>query len=90
MAIKINPAYHGYSCIKGRELANYHTIPQRLLHSQKRKDGGYAPINWRVAASEIGERLTNIIDEHGPHSVALYVGTFALIISLHKHSRGAS
>jgi anaerobic selenocysteine-containing dehydrogenase len=72
-----NPVYHGYSCIKGRELPAYHSLPSRLLHSQKRRDGGgFAPIGSEQAITEIAERLARILSEHGPRAVALFVGTF--------------
>ncbi|MEM6852213.1 MAG: molybdopterin-dependent oxidoreductase, partial [Pseudomonadota bacterium] len=74
---KDNPVFHGYSCVKGRRLADYHTLPTRLLSSQKRRaDGSHAPISWRAAADESADRLKAIIDQHGPDAVALYVGTF--------------
>lgn len=74
---KNNPAYAGYSCIKGRELSKYHSLPSRLRHSMKRQaDGSFAKISWRDAASDIGDRVQAIIDAHGPDSVAMYVGTF--------------
>lgn len=74
---KNNPAFHGYSCIKGRRLAAYHTLPSRLLQSQSRQpDGYYAPIPWRKAAEETADRLQAIINRHGPDAIALYVGTF--------------
>ena len=74
---KNNPEFEGYSCIKGRQLASYHTLPTRLLSSQKRQpDGNHIPIAWRDAAQEIAEKLEQIVAEHGPDSVASYVGTF--------------
>lgn len=76
---KDNVAYSGYSCIKGRELANNHTLPSRLLHSKKRTSSTantHENIDWRLAAQEIAKRTKEITDEHGPNSVALYIGTF--------------
>ncbi|MEM8936603.1 MAG: molybdopterin-dependent oxidoreductase [Pseudomonadota bacterium] len=74
---KNNPAFHGYSCIKGRQLANYHILPTRLLQSQKRQaNGSHAPIEFHQAANESADAIKAIIDEHGPDAVALYVGTF--------------
>ncbi|MFT6289372.1 MAG: anaerobic selenocysteine-containing dehydrogenase [Alcanivorax sp.] len=74
---KDNPAFAGFSCIKGRRLANHHTLPSRLLSSQKRAaDGSYHDIHWQDAAAEMAERLQGIIAEHGPNSVAMYIGTF--------------
>ena len=74
---KDNPAYFGFSCIKGRDYADDHAAPGRLLHSQMRgPDGSFSSIAWIDAASKIAERLKPIIAEHGPDSVALYLGTF--------------
>lgn len=74
---KNNPVFFGYSCIKGRRLADYHTLPTRLLQSQKRlDDGSFQPISWRDAASESAEKIKAIIDRDGPNAVAAYVGTF--------------
>ncbi|MBM4266480.1 MAG: molybdopterin dinucleotide-binding protein [Deltaproteobacteria bacterium] len=72
-----DPVYHGYSCIKGRTLASYHTVPTRLLTSmRKTASGGHVPIASDAAIREIAQRLRAIVDAHGPRSVALYIGTF--------------
>ena len=69
------PLYGGYTCPKGRALPAQHYGPARLLHSQRRMaDGGFAPIASEQALDEIAERLSAIIAEHGPRSVALYAG----------------
>jgi len=31
---RANPAYHGFTCAKGRQLPALHAHPDRLLHSQ--------------------------------------------------------
>ncbi len=73
---KDNPVYHGYSCIKGRQLAAYAASPERLLQSMHRQPGGgYAAIDSARAAREIALQLRQIIDAHGPRAVAIYVGT---------------
>ncbi len=85
---KDNPAFAGFSCIKGRRLANHHTLPSRLLSSQKRgPDGVHHDIHWRDAARETAERLQAIISEHGPDSVAMYIGTFGYN-NLNAHAFG--
>ena len=74
---KDNPAFSGYSCIKGRRLAHHHSLPSRLLSSKKRApDGQHQNVHWRDASAEMAEKLQHIIREHGPDSVALYIGTF--------------
>ncbi len=82
---KNNTAYHGFSCIKGREFANNHLLPVRLQSSQKRINDSYSDISWKTAAKEIAERVGRIIDQHGPDSVALFVGTFGWV-NLTAHS----
>ena len=82
---KNNLAYHGFSCVKGREFANNHILPVRLQSSQKRVDDSYQDIDWRTAAKEIAHRVQAIIDQHGPDSVALFVGTFGYV-NLTAHS----
>ena len=73
---KDNPLYHGYTCIKGRELPYYHDAEERLTQSQKRQpDGSHAPIGSEQAMDEIAAKLRQLIDEHGPRSVAIYIGT---------------
>jgi anaerobic selenocysteine-containing dehydrogenase len=69
------PLYDGYTCPKGRALPALHSNPDRLLHSMKRQsDGTYRPIPTDEAIAEIAERLKAIIAEHGPRSVAGFLG----------------
>ncbi|MGK2868367.1 MAG: molybdopterin-dependent oxidoreductase, partial [Mycobacterium sp.] len=74
-----NPMFKGYTCAKGRALPEIHNNPQRLLHSQQRQaDGSYAAIDAELAMDEIATKLQQLIDTHGPRSVALYLGTNGL------------
>lgn len=74
-----NPMFKGYTCAKGRALPEIHNNPARLLHSQKRRpDGTYAPVDSERAMDEIADRLRELIDLHGPRSVAMYLGTNGL------------
>ncbi len=72
-----NPAYHGFTCAKGRRLPEQHAHPDRLLTSQKRTADGFEAIGSERAMDEVAERLSALIAEHGPRSVAIYVGTYA-------------
>lgn len=73
---KANPIYHGYSCVKGREFANYHSAPSRLLRSQKRlADGRHAAIGVAQMTGEIAAKVAGLVAEHGPRAVAVYIGT---------------
>ena len=73
-----NPAYHGFTCAKGRRLPEQHAHPERLLSSLRRGDDGtFAPVASERAMDEIAARIRAIVDEHGPRAVALYVGTYS-------------
>lgn len=73
---KINPVYRGYSCIKGRQLGAYHNLPSRLLHSlRKTSNGHHVPIASDDAVREIATNVRNLIEKHGPRSIAGYIGT---------------
>ncbi len=75
---RANPAYHGFTCAKGRRLPEQHAHPERLLHSQRRvAPGRFEPIASERAIDEVAARITELVAEHGPRSVALYVGTYA-------------
>jgi anaerobic selenocysteine-containing dehydrogenase len=74
-----NPAYQGYCCVKGQQLADQWAHPERLLHSQKRMpDGSLRPIPVEQAMDEIAERLAAILARHGPRAVAAYTGTYSI------------
>lgn len=73
-----NPIYGGYTCIKGRHLPDQHNHPDRIRTSLKRMpDGSFQPIASEQALDEIAAKLSAIIEEHGPRSVATYNGTYA-------------
>jgi anaerobic selenocysteine-containing dehydrogenase len=69
------PLYGGFICPKGRALPALHNDPDRLLTSMKRQpDGSYVAIPTEVAVFEIAEKLKAIVAEHGPRSVAGFIG----------------
>lgn len=71
-----NPVFKGYSCPKGRALDDLHNHAGRLLHSQRRNDAGeFETVASDNASTEIAERLQALVEEYGPRSVAIYVGT---------------
>ncbi|MBJ22297.1 MAG: molybdopterin dinucleotide-binding protein [Deltaproteobacteria bacterium] len=75
---KDNPVYHGYTCAKGRALPDQHLNPHRLLHTMKRgADGKHRPIPVEQAMEEVAAKISQIVEEHGPRSVALYTGTYS-------------
>ncbi len=72
-----DPVYGGYTCQKGRQLAEAHNHPTRLLRHQRRTADGFVGATSEEALSDIAARLRRILDEHGPHSIAVYCGTYA-------------
>ena len=80
---ELHPLTNGFTCTKGRHLADFHTDPSRLRNSQRRlPDGEHEDIAVDTALAEIAARLGDIIAEHGPESIALYTGTSAAMASL--------
>ncbi|MEZ4354465.1 MAG: molybdopterin-dependent oxidoreductase [Myxococcota bacterium] len=76
---KDNPVYWGYTCAKGRALPAQHANPERLLRSMKRgSDGRHRPIPVDQAMDEIAAKVSRLVADHGPRSVALYTGTYSL------------
>jgi anaerobic selenocysteine-containing dehydrogenase len=66
----------GYSCVKGRRIPALVNHPERLRTCLSRDTNGtFAPIASAQALDEIAARLTQMIERHGPRSVATYTGT---------------
>ncbi|MEJ7933924.1 molybdopterin-dependent oxidoreductase [Sphingobium sp. AN558] len=76
--VKEHPVSQGYFCIKGMATRDFHNGDDRLAASLRRtEDGSFQPVEAETAMDDIYERLSRIIAEHGPESVALYYGTGA-------------
>ena len=69
-----NAVTEGYTCPKGRAEVERLYHPERLLSSKKRVEGRTSEIAPERALDEIAEKLRQIVDEHGPNSVAVYIG----------------
>jgi hypothetical protein len=71
-----DPAYGGYTCVKGRELPDSHNSENRLHHSLVRNDAGeFVETPMPEALAHVAAELRRIIDTHGPHSVAVFMGS---------------
>lgn len=71
-----DPEYGGYTCLKGRELPDSHNASHRLTQSLVRgADGAFVPTPMAEALAHVGERIKAIIAAHGPHSVAIFMGS---------------
>ncbi len=72
-----DPLFEGYTCIKGRQLADQHHHPDRIRSTLRRTDHGFEPVPSHEALDEIADRIGAIVGEHGPRAVASYTGTGA-------------
>jgi anaerobic selenocysteine-containing dehydrogenase len=71
-----DPAYGGYTCIKGRELPDSHNSENRLHHSLVRNAAGeFVSTPMDAALAHVAGELRRIIDTHGPHAVAVFMGS---------------
>ena len=70
-----HPFSGGYTCQKGRALPALHHHPDRLERPQMRVDGQLRDTTWDECLGDLATRLKQIIDTHGPESVAIYFST---------------
>jgi anaerobic selenocysteine-containing dehydrogenase len=70
-----HPFSHGYTCPKGRALPQIHHHPDRLERPQMRVDGTLRDTTWDACLDDLGERLRDTIDRHGPEAVGINFGT---------------
>jgi formate dehydrogenase len=76
-------ATRGYGCLKGLKQHKMYDTPDRLLYPLQRVDGELQRVTWEDALSSIGGKVRKLIDDHGPDSIAMYVGTAAGFGVLH-------
>ena len=71
--------YGGYMCPKGLAAIELHNgLESRLLSSLKRMpDGAFEEVDAENALEEIAAKLSRLLVEHGPRSIAVYHGTGA-------------
>ncbi len=73
----------GFACIKGTSQHKLYASPDRLTHPMKRVGEEWSQVSWDVANKAIGEKIRQIVKDHGPDSVGMYVGTAAGFSVLH-------
>lgn len=71
---KANPRSQGYVCRKGLKIAYYQHHSERLVGPLKRRNGKPLALDWDEALTEITDRLGEILERHGPRSLALMAG----------------
>ena len=70
-----HPLSHGYTCPKGRALPQMHHHPDRIETPQMRIDGRLQAASWSACLDDLGSRMREIIERHGPESVGIFFGT---------------
>src|SRR5690606_23051965 len=71
-------ATDGFSCVKGLKQHKLYDSPDRLLHPlQRTESGDYQRASWDRALAGIGSKVAQLRRDHGPDSIAMYVGTAA-------------
>ena len=65
---------HGFICPKGATFGDLAADPDRLRRPLVRRDGRHEEVSWDEAFRVIEQGLRPIIERHGPHAVALYLG----------------
>ena len=82
--------FHGYTCVKGRQLPDMHNLPERMITSKIRQpDGSFKDIATAEALKLAGERMKKMVEENGPHSIAVYCGTKHAVYGPPGASHGA-
>jgi len=71
---KDSPISQGYVCRKGLNIAYHEHNADRLLYPMKKAGGKFVRISWDQAIGEIAEKLKEILQEHGPRSLASVAG----------------
>ncbi len=69
-----NPLSRGYACPKGIAMTEVQNDPDRVLHPLRRTGRDFEEVSWDEALDDIGERLRDVLGEHGPQAVGWYMG----------------
>jgi anaerobic selenocysteine-containing dehydrogenase len=73
---RAHPISQGFVCAKGTQFLEVANHPDRLLYPmRRRKDGAFRRVAWEEALAYFRDRIRPILEQYGPHAVALYLGT---------------
>src|SRR5207302_10617304 len=70
-----HPLTKGYTCPKGRATGQVHHQDGAITRPMLRKGGELVEVSWHEALDDVGARLRDLIDTHGPHAVGIYFGS---------------
>ncbi|MBW8783047.1 MAG: molybdopterin-dependent oxidoreductase [Novosphingobium sp.] len=72
---KDNPASRGYTCPKGRAVADLYAHPDGIDRPFVRHDGALVATSWDECLDDLAARLKRVIDDHGPEAVGVFFGS---------------
>ncbi|MCP4717220.1 MAG: molybdopterin-dependent oxidoreductase [Deltaproteobacteria bacterium] len=72
--LKDAPPNYGKLCRLGSTLPKVFNSPDRLTEPNLRQGNEMKPCSWKTALDAASDRLSGIIEQHGPNSVAFYGG----------------
>lgn len=76
-------ATRGFGCTKGLKQHHLFNSPDRLRFPMQRTAEGWRRVSWDQALDGIGGKVRQLLRDHGPQSIAMYVGTAAGFGVLH-------
>ena len=80
---RTHPISQGFVCAKGTRFLEVADHSSRVVHPMRRRaDGTFERVSWNTALGDFRDRIRPILERHGPHAVALYLGTPAVHNSL--------
>ena len=65
-----NPVNRGALCVKGWNVHEFVSSPDRLTRPLVRKQGKLVPVEWAEAVSTVAKQLLDIKSKHGPRALA--------------------
>ena len=69
-----DPFSRGYICPKAHALKDLQNDPDRLRRPVRRTGAGWQELPWDEALAEAAENLLRVRNQHGPESLAIYLG----------------
>ncbi|MDB5970137.1 MAG: putative formate dehydrogenase [Hydrocarboniphaga sp.] len=75
-----HPVTRGFACHKGLSYLDVHLDPDRVDYPLRRTNpksepiGQFERVSWDEALADIGQRLREIRDRHGPDAISCYYG----------------
>jgi anaerobic selenocysteine-containing dehydrogenase len=70
-----HPLSQGYTCVKGRSLPAMHHHESRLERPLMRVGDVLQQTSWDACLDDLGARLRDTIERHGPASVGIFFGS---------------